>query len=52
VSEIAPAGGGKVIDLMEALRAKARATASQLGPRKAPKRVETAAKPARKATKR
>jgi DNA end-binding protein Ku len=58
VSEIAPAGGGKVIDLMEALRAsldkteKARATASQLGPRKAPKRVETAAKAARKATKR
>lgn len=58
VSEIAPAGGGKVIDLMEALRAsldkteKARASASQLGPRKAPKRVETAEKPARKATKR
>ena len=59
VSEIAPAGGGgKVIDLMEALRASlektetARATAAQLGPRKAPKRVEQAAKPARKATKR
>ena len=55
VSEIAPAGGGKVIDLMEALRASlektetARATAAQLGPRKAPKRVEQAAKPARKA---
>jgi len=56
VSEIAPTGGGKVIDLMEALRASlektesARATASQLGPRKAPKRVEEA-KPARKAAK-
>ena len=55
VSEIAPAGGGKVIDLMEALRASlektetARATAAQLGPRKAPKRVVQAAKPARKA---
>jgi DNA end-binding protein Ku len=64
VSEIAPAGENKVIDLMEALRASlektetARTSASQLGPRKAPKRVEQAAKPeqpakpARKATKR
>jgi DNA end-binding protein Ku len=46
VSEIAPETGGKVIDLMEALRASlqkteaAKATASQLGARKAPKRVE------------
>jgi DNA end-binding protein Ku len=51
-------GGGKVIDLMEALRASlekteaAKASASKLGPRKAPKRVEQAAKPARKATRR
>jgi DNA end-binding protein Ku len=65
VSELAPQGESKVIDLMEALRASlektetARASASQLGPRKAPKRVEQAtkaeqqpAKPARKATKR
>jgi DNA end-binding protein Ku len=58
VSEIQPAGEGKVIDLMEALRASlekteaARTSASQLGPRKAPKRVEEPAKPARKATKR
>jgi len=58
VAEIAPAGEGKVIDLMEALRASlertetARTSAAQLGPRKAPKRVEQAAKPARKATKR
>jgi DNA end-binding protein Ku len=66
VSELAPAGESKVIDLMEALRASlektetARTSASQLGPRKAPKRVEQAtpakaeqpAKPARKATKR
>lgn len=49
---------GKVIDLMEALRAsleksqKAKATVSQLGPRKAAKRVEPAAKPARKTGKR
>lgn len=54
VFEIAPEGGGKVIDLMEALRASlekteaAKASASKLGPRKAPKRVEQAAKPARK----
>ena len=60
VSEVAPeaAGGGKVIDLMEALRASlqkteaARETATQLGPRKAPKRVEQPAKTARKASRR
>lgn len=52
------AGEGKVIDLMEALRAslektqKAKATVSRLGPRKAPKRVEPAAKTARKSGKR
>lgn len=49
-------GEGKVIDLMEALRAslekgqKAKATVSSLGPRKAAKRVEPAAKPARKSS--
>jgi DNA end-binding protein Ku len=58
VSEIAPEGEGKVIDLMEALRASlektepARTSATELGPRKAPKRVEEPAKPARKAGKR
>jgi DNA end-binding protein Ku len=58
VSDIAPEGESKVIDLMEALRASlekapdARTSASQLGPRKAPKRVEEPAKPARKAGKR
>ncbi len=58
VAEVAPEGEGKVIDLMEALRASlekaesARASASQLGPRKAPKRVEQPAKAARKAAKR
>ena len=59
VSEIAPETGGKVIDLMEALRASlqkteaAKATASQLGSRKAPKRVEQpAAKTPKKAAKR
>jgi DNA end-binding protein Ku len=58
VADIAPEGESKVIDLMEALRASlektetARTTASQLGPRKAPKRVEEPAKPARKAGKR
>jgi DNA end-binding protein Ku len=58
VSETPDPTKGKVIDLMEALRASldrtesARATASKLGPRKAPKRVEEAAKPARKASKR
>ena len=56
--EPAPPGEGKVIDLMEALRAslaksgKARDQASPLGPRKAPKRVEEPAKVARKAGKR
>jgi DNA end-binding protein Ku len=51
VSELAPTGESKVIDLMEALRASlektetARTSASQLGPRKAPKRVEQPAKP-------
>ena len=59
VSETQPETGGKVIDLMEALRASlekteaAKASASKLGPRKAPKRVEQAIeKPARKAGKR
>ena len=58
VAEIAPEGGGKVIDLMEALRASlektdaARASASELGPRKAPKRIEQPAKAARKASRR
>jgi DNA end-binding protein Ku len=52
------AGGGKVIDLMEALRASlektsaARVSAAQLGPRKAPKRAEQPAKVARKAGRR
>lgn len=50
--------GGKVIDLMEALRASlektetAKVAATKLGPRKAPKRVEQAERPARKASKR
>jgi DNA end-binding protein Ku len=54
VAETAPAGDGKVIDLMEALRASlqksesARAQVNRLGPRKAPKRVEEPAKAARK----
>jgi DNA end-binding protein Ku len=54
VAETAPSGEGKVIDLMEALRASlqksesARAQVNRLGPRKAPKRVEEPAKPARK----
>jgi DNA end-binding protein Ku len=58
VAEVAPAGEGKVIDLMDALRAslekgeKAQAQVSRLGPRKAPKRVEEPAKTARKASKR
>jgi len=58
VAEPAPEGDGKVIDLMEALRAslekseKARAEAPGFGPRKAPKRVEEPAKVARKAGKR
>jgi DNA end-binding protein Ku len=51
-------GKGKVIDLMEALRASlartetAKATASKLGSRKAPKRVEQPAKAARKSSRR
>ncbi len=58
VAEEAPPGEGKVIDLMDALRAslekseKAQAQVSRLGPRKAPKRVEEPAKVARKASKR
>jgi DNA end-binding protein Ku len=58
VVETAPAGDGKVIDLMEALRAslqKSESTKTQvsrLGPRKAPKRVDEPAKVARKAGKR
>jgi DNA end-binding protein Ku len=59
VSEVQPeTGGGKVIDLMEALRASlektesARTSTAQLGPRKAPKRVEQPAKTARKASRR
>jgi DNA end-binding protein Ku len=59
VTEAPPPGEGKVIDLMEALRASlqksesARAQVPRLGPRKEPKRVEEAAKPAtRKAGKR
>ena len=59
VSEAAPESTGKVIDLMEALRASwqkseaAKVSATKLGPRKAPKRVEQpAAKPAKKAAKR
>jgi DNA end-binding protein Ku len=58
VLEPTPAGDGKVIDLMDALRASleksesARAQASRLGPRKAPKRVEEPAKVVRRAGKR
>ena len=58
VAEAPPETGGKVIDLMEALRAslekteKAKASVSQLGPRKAPKRVEQPAKTARKSSRR
>src|SRR5579863_145572 len=58
VSETAPPGDGKVIDLMEALRASlqrtesAREQVNRLGPRKAPKRAEEPAKVARKAGKR
>jgi DNA end-binding protein Ku len=56
--ETPPPGEGKVIDLMEALRAslekrgKAREPAQDLGERKAPKRVEQHAKVARKTAKR
>ncbi|HMN43882.1 MAG TPA: Ku protein [Povalibacter sp.] len=58
VSEAQPETGGKVIDLMDALRASleksdtAKASVSKLGPRKAAKRVEQPAKVARKAGKR
>ncbi len=60
VSDFPAEGGGKVIDLMEALRASlqkadaARASTAQLGPRIAPKRVERPqpAKPSRRAGKR
>jgi DNA end-binding protein Ku len=59
MAEPTPAGDGKVIDLMEALRAsleksgKSRSEVEQrLGPRKAPKRVEEPAKVVRKAGKR
>ena len=58
VAETPAPGEGKVIDLMEALRAslqkseRARAQVNRLGPRKEPKRVEEAAKPPRKAGKR
>ena len=68
VSDFPSEGGGKVIDLMEALRASlekadaARASTAKLGPRRAPKRAEQQpqpaqqpqqpAKPARKAGKR
>jgi DNA end-binding protein Ku len=58
VTAPAPPGEGKVIDLMEALRASlqksesTRAQTNRLGPRKEPKRVEEPAKAARKAGKR
>jgi DNA end-binding protein Ku len=58
VSEIAPAGGAKVIDLMEALRASlektetARTSTAALGTRKGPKRMEEPSKPARKPARR
>jgi DNA end-binding protein Ku len=58
VAETAPAGEGKVIDLMEALRASlqksesARSQIDRLGPRKAPKRIEEPVKLTRKAGKR
>jgi DNA end-binding protein Ku len=58
VSETAPPGDGKVIDLMEALRASlqrtegAREQVNRLGPRKAPKRAEEPARVGRKAGKR
>ena len=58
MAEPAPAGEGKVIDLMEALRAslekkgRAAAQSESLGGRKAPKRVEESAKVVRKAGKR
>jgi len=51
---VAPEREGKVIDLMDALRASlqrtesAREQVSRLGPRKAPKRVEEPARAARR----
>ncbi|HEX2493228.1 MAG TPA: Ku protein [Steroidobacter sp.] len=58
IAEAPTPGGGKVVDLMEALRAslekteKAKTTISQLGARKAPKRVEHPSKAARKSSRR
>ena len=58
VTEIEPESSGKVIDLMEALRASlertesAKESAAKLGPRKEAKRVEQPAKTARKASRR
>jgi DNA end-binding protein Ku len=58
VSEAAPETSGKVIDIMEALRASlektqaAKASVSQLGTRKGPKRAEPTAKTARKTSRR
>jgi DNA end-binding protein Ku len=58
VAEVEPESTGKVIDLMEALRASlertesAKETAAKLGPRKEAKRVEQPAKAARKASRR
>jgi DNA end-binding protein Ku len=62
VADFPAEGGGKVIDLMEALRASlekadaAKASTAKLGPRMAPKRAEAQpqqpAKPSRKASKR
>jgi DNA end-binding protein Ku len=58
VAEEPVVGKGKVIDLMEALRASlekteaARASTSRLGPRKAPKRVEVPTKATRKSSRR
>jgi DNA end-binding protein Ku len=58
VSETVPEGEGKVIDIMEALRASleksesARAQVNRLGPRKGPKRAEEPVKTVRKAGKR
>ena len=58
VAEIEPESTGKVIDLMEALRASlertesAKESAAKLGPRKEAKRVEQPAKTARKASRR
>jgi DNA end-binding protein Ku len=54
VSEVAPEREGKVIDLMDALRASlqrtesAREQVSRLGPRKAPKRAEEPARAPRR----